>query len=316
NEETCTDGFDEVVDGDMKADVCARVEAVKESYDIMFFPERLFLYNIKFITSQSQYLELSCSRKEIKHAVWDCGGEHARGPDGFTFKFITSFWDMLEADVVRSEVIAWYHKRKQKLMVFKVDFEKAFDSIRWDFLDLVIAKLGFAFKLRSWIHRCLRNAGSSVLINRSPTSVFKIFRGLRQGDLLSSFLFILAMEARLLSINGRLSLIKSVLRNLPTYHMSIYMMHVTIQKKLETMRNNFFIGGDKSEKKISWVSWKKCLASKKLGGLGVRSKWWWQIRIEHEAIWVKVVKSIYGVYGVMGDFVGMFSVRREFRGIL
>ncbi|GJS19659.1 RNA-directed DNA polymerase, eukaryota, reverse transcriptase zinc-binding domain protein [Tanacetum coccineum] len=282
-------------------------------------------------------------------------------------------------------IIAWYRKRKQKLMVFKVDFEKAFDYIRWDFLDLVMAKLGFGFKWRSWIHGCLRNARSSVLINGSP---FKIFRGLRQGDPLSLFLFILAMEgfhaitcksvetgifrgvsigqgvcvsnedvsnmakvigcgvanlpliylgvpvgcnmrrcsnwntiiqkfssklskwkARLLSIGGRLSLIKSVLGNLPTYYMSIYIMHVTIQNKLEMMRNNFFIGGDESEKKMTWVSWKKCLVSKKLGGLSVESifalnigllfKWLWRFLCQSTDLWAKVVKISTGQMEVL-----------------
>ncbi|GKE22393.1 putative RNA-directed DNA polymerase, eukaryota, reverse transcriptase zinc-binding domain protein, partial [Tanacetum coccineum] len=79
-------------------------------------------------------------------------------------------------------------------MVFKVDFEKAFDSIRWDFLDLVMEKIGFGSKWRSWIHGCLSNARSSVLVNGSPTNEFEIFRGLRQGDPLSPFLFILVME--------------------------------------------------------------------------------------------------------------------------
>ncbi|GJU20264.1 hypothetical protein Tco_0833262 [Tanacetum coccineum] len=48
-------------------------------------------------------------------------------------------------------------------------------------------------------------------------------------------------KARLLSVGGRPSLMKSVLRHLPIYYMSIYLMPISIQKKLESMRNNFFL---------------------------------------------------------------------------
>lgn len=60
-------------------------------------------------------------------------------------------------------------------------------------------------------------------------------------------------KARLLSVGGRLSLIKSVLGHLPTYYMSIYPMPSSIIKKLESMRNCFFLGGDLDERKMTWV---------------------------------------------------------------
>ncbi|GJW74382.1 hypothetical protein Tco_0133752 [Tanacetum coccineum] len=42
-----------------------------------------------------------------------------------------------------------------------------------------------------------------------------------------------------------------------------------VRKKLESMRNKFFIGGDPVEKKLTWIKWDKCLASKREGGLGI-----------------------------------------------
>ncbi|GKF00316.1 putative RNA-directed DNA polymerase, eukaryota, reverse transcriptase zinc-binding domain protein, partial [Tanacetum coccineum] len=102
--------------------------------------------------------------------------------------------NILDGPLILNEVISWYHNSKKDLMVFKVDFEKAFDSIRWDYLDLVLEKLGFGCRWRSWIKGCLHNARSSVLVNGSPTDEFELHRGLRQSDPLSPFLFILAME--------------------------------------------------------------------------------------------------------------------------
>ncbi|GJZ93044.1 RNA-directed DNA polymerase, eukaryota [Tanacetum coccineum] len=87
-------------------------------------------------------------------------------------------------------------------MIFKVDFEKAFDSVRWDYLDDVLNKFGFGVKWRTWIQGCLNPAMGSILVNGSPTSEFKFYKGLKQGDLLSPFLFILIMESLHLSFKN------------------------------------------------------------------------------------------------------------------
>ncbi|GJU12941.1 putative RNA-directed DNA polymerase, eukaryota, reverse transcriptase zinc-binding domain protein [Tanacetum coccineum] len=104
-----------------------------------------------------------------------------------------------------SEIMSWYKKKKRNLMLFKVDFEKAFDTVSWKFLDHMLSSLGFGNKWHRWINVCLHSARASVLINGSPTSEFSIKRGLRQGDPLSPFLFIIVMEGLHIALKNAVS---------------------------------------------------------------------------------------------------------------
>nr|GEX32530.1 putative RNA-directed DNA polymerase [Tanacetum cinerariifolium] len=49
---------------------------------------------------------------------------------------------ILDSPIILSEIIEWYKKRKKQLLIFKVDFEKAFDSISWKYLDHILDRLG------------------------------------------------------------------------------------------------------------------------------------------------------------------------------
>jgi len=62
---------------------------------------------------------------------------------------------ILDGVLIANEVVYWLKKKKQKGVLLKLDFQKAYDTIDWDSLDLVLKEMGFGEKWRSWIQKCV-----------------------------------------------------------------------------------------------------------------------------------------------------------------
>ena len=75
-----------------------------------------------------------------------------------------------------------------------MDIEKAFDSLDHDFLILTLEKYGFGKNFILWVKILLRGQECCVINGGSTTKYFAFGRGARQGDPISVFLFILALE--------------------------------------------------------------------------------------------------------------------------
>lgn len=106
----------------------------------------------------------------------------------------------MDGILIANEIISLIKSEKKNMLIFKVDLEKTFDNVNWSFLNDIIIQMGFGPKWCKWINGCLASASISILINGSPTKEFKMERGLRQADPLSSFLFLMVAEALQLTI--------------------------------------------------------------------------------------------------------------------
>ena len=103
---------------------------------------------------------------------------------------------------------------KKGYMAVKIDMNKAYDKVEWDFLGEAMKKLGFAEKWIKLIMMCITTAHYVVLVNGEPMGLIHSTRGIRQGNPISPYLFLICAEvlsSLLLKAEG-----KGVLRGVPT----------------------------------------------------------------------------------------------------
>lgn len=81
------------------------------------------------------------------------------------------------------------------LMAVKLDLEKAYDKVRWKYLEAILMKVGFSRELTNLIMFTITSSSLSILWNGKCLEAFRPQRGIRQGDPLAPYLFLLCMES-------------------------------------------------------------------------------------------------------------------------
>ncbi|GJV67326.1 reverse transcriptase domain, reverse transcriptase zinc-binding domain protein [Tanacetum coccineum] len=263
---------------------------------------------------------------------------------------------ILDGVLIANEAMEYLRKKKIKSLIFKVDFEKAYDSINWRFLLDIMKKMGFGNRWCKWVESCLSTSSMSILVNGSPSKEFGIERGVRQGDHLSPFLFNLAEEGLNALVSEAVE--KGIYRGVAVGASNVTLSHLQYAddtiffgewskenansllciircfEEVSGLRINYnkskLYGIGVSESEIvdmarwNWgvpfyvcgvTDWgkydtDKCLDSR--GGeiqkelafvlfLDVPRKWCWRVRKEGGSLWVRVIKSIHGADGGLGD---------------
>lgn len=89
----------------------------------------------------------------------------------------------------------------EEYMAIKTNMSKAYDIVKWHFLETLPEKMGFDRVWVRWTMACVTTVTHTILLNRRTHGFIKPERGIRQGDHLSHFLFILCDEALVHTLN-------------------------------------------------------------------------------------------------------------------
>jgi len=109
--------------------------------------------------------------------------------------------NILEGVVVLHETIHELHRKNLSGVIFKIDFEKTYDKVKWNFLLQTLRLRGFSPKWIEWIKSFISGGSVAINANEEIGPYFQTKKGLRQGDLLSPILFNIVVDMLTLLIN-------------------------------------------------------------------------------------------------------------------
>ena len=101
---------------------------------------------------------------------------------------------MLDAARIIDDILDFCKAENESDILTTIDFEKAFDLLKWDYLTGALKAFDFGPSFISWVETFYKNSSSSITNNGFSTSYFPLKQGVRQGNPLLPYLFIIGLE--------------------------------------------------------------------------------------------------------------------------
>lgn len=166
------------------------------------------------------------------------------------------------------DIMHYLEEKNMTGLLLLVDFEKAFDSIEWEFLKKALNSFNFGPSICRWFETFYLDAKSCVINNGHLSQFFKLSRGCRQGDPLSPYLFIIGVELLALKLKANPSVRGVVINDteplINQYADDTFLMldgsEVSLRETLLCFESFYKVSGlkmNKSKTKAIWIGSKR-----------------------------------------------------------